>query len=169
MSPRTPAAVWRTTPELVLALDEHLGTPVDSYVNGTQTWLTGDLIVDGEEATLEWRLHPVAGFRTPGGLSHYDLWETVVSALARGTDPAALVLGSDERSLTSLWDGLECFPAHGEELEPAKLSAAARDQLPLPSDAAGLVDHERIGAAWERSAGRISIVELLLSELGVSS
>ncbi len=167
MSGRVPAAVWRTTPELVVALDEQLGTPVDSYVNGTQTWLTGD--ADGGETALEWRLHPVAGFRTPGGLSHYDLWETVVGALAGGADPGALVLGSDEQPLTSLWDGLECFPAHGEEIEPAVLAATGREQLHVPPDASGLVDHERIGSTWERSSGRVSIVELLLTELGGSS
>src|SRR5690349_10906975 len=55
----SPTVVWRITPELVLALDEHLGTPVDSYVNGTQTWLTES---ESHGVTLEWRLHPVAEY-----------------------------------------------------------------------------------------------------------
>ena len=49
-------------------------------MNGTQTWLT-ELDVD---TTLEWRLHPVAGYRAPAGLSHYEVWEQVVAAIAGG-------------------------------------------------------------------------------------
>ena len=75
---RVATSVWTIGPELVLALDEHLGPPVDSYVNGSQTWLTEGAI------TLEWRLHPVSGYDVPGGLSHYDVWETVVGALSAG-------------------------------------------------------------------------------------
>jgi hypothetical protein len=155
--------VWRIRPEVVAALDGQLGPPVDSYVNGSQTWFTetrGDVV-------LEWRLHPVAGYRPPAGLSHYDLWETVVAQLAAGTAPEALSLGTERRALDELWDGLECFPAHGDDLEPATLSAAGVTALGLAPDAAGLVDHERIGDAWERSRGAVSIVALLLEQLGV--
>ena len=84
---RTATCVWRVEPTLVLSLDEHLGPPVDSYVNGTQTWLSDD---GPGGMTLEWRLHPVAGYRPPAGLSHYDLWEQVVDALSAGVDPDAL-------------------------------------------------------------------------------
>jgi hypothetical protein len=155
--------VWRIRPPVLAALDGQLGPPVDSYVNGSQTWFTeakGDVI-------LEWRLHPVAGYRTPAGLSHYDLWEAVVGRLAEGADPGAITLGTETRPLSGLWDGLECFPAHADDLEPAMLAAAATAALGLPPDAAGLVDHERIGDAWERSRGAVSIVELLLDQLGV--
>jgi hypothetical protein len=85
---RIATAVWRVSPELVLALDEHLGPPVDSYVNGSQTWFTG-------EPVLEWRLHPAAGFRRPGDISPYDLWDAVVGALAAGGDPAQLPIAPD--------------------------------------------------------------------------
>ena len=61
----SPTAVWTISPELVLALDEHLGPPVDSYVNGSQTWLVGD--EPTTDVTLEFRLHPVAGYRPPAG------------------------------------------------------------------------------------------------------
>ena len=40
--PRTATCVWRADAALVLALDEHLGPPVDSYLNGSQTWITDD-------------------------------------------------------------------------------------------------------------------------------
>ena len=40
--PRVATTVWTISPELVLALDEQLGLPVDSYVNGSQTWLVED-------------------------------------------------------------------------------------------------------------------------------
>ena len=36
---RTATCVWRVDAALVLALDERLGPPVDSYLNGSQTWL----------------------------------------------------------------------------------------------------------------------------------
>src|SRR4051812_50226169 len=100
-------ALWPMTPELVGALDRQLGAPVDSYVNGSQTWFTGD------EETLEWRLHPVGAFTLPKGLSHYDLWERVVDEIAGGGSADAIALGDETRPLAALWDGLECFPAYG--------------------------------------------------------
>jgi hypothetical protein len=160
--PRVASTVWRVSPELVLALDEQLGPPVDSYVNGTQTWLTDN---GPNREALEWRLHPVARYRQPAGLSHYDLWEQVVSQLSRGGDPDRLELGDEARSLRTLWDGLECFAAYGDDLEPAPLAAAAGDALGRPPDAAGLVDHTAIGDAWERSKGAASIVGLLSEQL----
>ncbi len=114
---------------------------------------------------LEWRLHPVAGYRLPQDLSHYDLWEQVVGGLSAGADPDALSLGTETRTLRSVWDGLECFAAYGDDLEPAPLAQAATDALGRPPDAVGLVDHEQIGAAWERTRGTTSIVEMLLAEL----
>ena len=158
---RLSTTVWRISPELVLALGDRLGTPVDSYVNGSQTWFTD--APGGVE--LEWRLHPVAGYRLPKGISHYELWDAVLDALMDGADPSELRLGSETRALGGLWDGLECFAAHGDELEPMALAAAARSELGLAPDAAGLVDHERIGDAWERTRGGVSIVDLLLEQL----
>jgi hypothetical protein len=158
----TATCVWRVEPTLVVSLDEHLGPPVDSYVNGTQTWLSDD---GPGGMTLEWRLHPVAGYRPPEGLSHYDLWEQVVSALSAGVDADALELGSEQRTVRSLWDGLECFVAYGEEIEPAPLAQAATEAIGRPPDASGLVDHDRIGTVWEQAKGTVSIVEMLLAEL----
>jgi hypothetical protein len=159
---RTASAVWRASPELVLALDERFGHPVDSYVNGSQTWLVDN---GPGGVTLEWRLHPVAAHRAPTALSHYDLWEQVVGQLRAGADPGALVLGEDPRAVDSLWEGLEAFAAYGDEIEPATLAQAAGEALGRAPDAAGLVDHERIGDAWERARGAVSIVSLLLEEL----
>jgi hypothetical protein len=154
--------VWRVDAALVLALDEVLGPPIDSYVNGSQTWLADN---GPAEVTLEWRLHPVAGYRGPSELSHYDLWETVVGALARGADPDGIPLGTEHRALGSLWEGLECFAAYGDDVEPAPLARAAGDAIGRPPSAAGLVDHDRIGTDWERAHGAISIVDMLLAEL----
>jgi hypothetical protein len=162
VSRRTATTVWRIAPPLVTALDERLGPPVDSYVNGTQTWLTDD---GPGGATLEWRLHPVASYQPAAGLSHYDLWEAVVAALAADGDPSSLPLGDERRPLTSLWDGLECFAAYDAAPEPAPLAAAATAALGIAPDAAGLVDHARIGDTWERSRRSVSIVALLLEEL----
>lgn len=162
MAERVATAVWRIAAELVLELDERLGGPVDSYVNGSQTWLTDD---GPGGVTLEWRMHPVASYRAPGGLSHYDLWEQVVAQLSSGRDPGSLALGEGEpRPLASLWDGLEVFAPY-DDIEPALLAQAAGLALDHPPDASGLVDHDRIGDAWERSKGDVSLVALLLDEL----
>ena len=65
------SCVWRVQADLVLALDAQLGPPVDSYVNGTQTWLTED---GPGGVALEWRLHPVAEYRVPTGV---PVWPTL--------------------------------------------------------------------------------------------
>ncbi len=161
---RTASALWRSSPELVLAVDEHFGPPVDSYVNGSQTWLLDN---GPGGVTLEWRVHPVAAYRPPAGLSHYDLWERVVAQLRAGGDPGALALGEEQRALDSLWEGVEAFAAYGDEVEPATLAQAASAAIGRVPDAAGLVDHDRIGDAWERARGDVSIVGLLLEELRV--
>jgi hypothetical protein len=162
MAARTPTALWLVDAELVGALDACLGPPVDSYLNGSQTWLTPD---GPGGIELEWRLHPVAGYRTPGGLSHYDVWESVVGALAQDADPGSLHLGSTQVALTSLWEGLECFAAYGDEIEPATLAGAAGEVIGHAPDASGVVDHDAIGDAWERAGGSVSIVGLLLDQL----
>lgn len=148
----------------MLALDEHFGPPVDSYVNGSQTWLRDN---GPGGVTLEWRLHPVAAYRPPAGLSHYDLWERVISQLRAGGDPGALALGEERRALDSLWEGLEAFAAYGDEVEPATLAQAAASAIGRAPEATGLVDHDRVGDAWERARGDVSIVGLLLEELRV--
>jgi hypothetical protein len=158
--PRVATAIWTIAPELVLALDAQLGPPVDSYINGSQTWL-----VDEGPVTLEWRLHPVAGYRPPAGVSTYDIWESVVAQLSAHTDPHALHQGDEVRPLTGLWDGLECYVAYGDDIEPQQLAHTATEQLGRPPDRFGLVDHEEIGDAWERAGGGVSIVALLLSQL----
>jgi hypothetical protein len=146
--------VWRLRPELVVALDRRLGEPTDSYVNGSQTWLRPD---GPGEVVVEWRLHPVAGFSRPEGIDVHEVFAAVAFALANGDEPPAL---ADE-----LWDGLEAFPAHGDELEPAPLAAAVTEVLGLAPDASGLVDHDRIADEWERARGEVSITTALLEQL----
>lgn len=155
---RIATALWRCTPELILALDEHLGPPVDSYVNGSQTWFTG-------ESVIEWRLHPVPGFRQPGGGSPYDLWDAVVGGLSAGADGTALTIGGATVALGTLWECLECYPAYGDDLEPMAVVARAAEVLPLPPDRHGLVDHDAVGDAWERADGSVSIMQLLDEQL----
>lgn len=147
--------LWSVTAELLLALDDRFGEPVDAYVNGAQVWLRDD---GPSGAGLEWRLHPVPGFRRPAGVSHYDLFEAVVYGLRTGAEPPA--------PIDQLWEGLEAFPAYGDELEPAPLAAAATAAIGRAPDAFGVVDHDRIGDEWERSGGQTSIVQALAAQLG---
>ncbi len=150
----TPTCVWRLTPELVRALDDRFGDPLDAYVNGSQVWIRDD----GPGGTaLEWRLHPAADYRRPDGWASEDVFPASASALAQGADPPL--------APAAVWEGLEAFAAYGDELEPAPLAAAATASLGLAPDAAGLVDHGLVGDAWEHSGGRTSIIDALLAQL----
>ena len=151
----SPTCVWRIRDELVVALDARFGEPVDAYVNGSQVWLRDD---GPGGITIEWRLHPAPGYERPPELDVYEVFARTAEALAlRRPLPAPA---------HRLWDGLEAFPAYGDEAEPAPLAAAAGDALGIPPDAAGLVDHDRVGDSWERSSGRVSIVDALFEQLG---
>jgi hypothetical protein len=150
-----PTCVWRSSPELLLALDDRFGEPVDTYVNGSQVWLRDD---GPGGVTIEWRLHPVAGYRRPPGLATEEVFDAVTAALAAGAEPPA--------PLDRLWDGLEAFVAYDEEVEPAPLAAACAEALGRAPDASGLADHDLIGDQWERSGGATSIVAALLDQLG---
>ena len=77
---RTSTTVWTISPELVLALDEQLGPPVDSYVNGSQTWLVGD---DATTSRSNAGCIRSPGTGRPRRCSHYDIWEAVVAQLSR--------------------------------------------------------------------------------------
>ncbi len=151
---RTPTCVWRISVPLVCALDEQFGDPLDAYVNGSQTWLLDN---GPRQITLEWRLHPVADYRRPAGMGTYDVFPRVAQALVAGQVAPARP--------EELWDGLEAFPAHDDEVEPAPLQAAVVAALGIEPDACGMADHDSVGDAWERSGGRISIVEALLRDL----
>ncbi len=67
--------------------------------------------------------------------------------------------------MAQLWDGLECFAAFGDEIEPAVLASIASEVLGITPDASGLVDHERIADRWANSGRATSIVGDLLTEL----
>ena len=144
---------------MVIALDDRFGEPVDAYVNGSQVWLRDD---GPAGATLEWRLHPVAGYRRPAGVGTYEVFAATALALASGGTPPA--------PLGALWEGLEVFPAYsapaGAEMEPQPLALATTEALGIAPDASGLVDHDTVGDEWERRAGAASIVTALLAQLG---
>jgi hypothetical protein len=148
------AVVWKASPELIMRLDGRFGEPLDAYVNGSQVWLRDD---GPGGIPLEWRLHPVAHYARPRGIGTYDVFADTALALAEGRPPPA--------PLEELWDGLEVFAAYDDDVEPQPLVAAAFASLGLEPDAAGLVDHDRIGDDWERSSGAVSIIEALLQQL----
>lgn len=148
------SAIWKATSELVLAVDARFGEPVDAYVNGSQVWLRDD---GPDGMTLEWRLHPVAGYQRPLKVSTYEVFSITSLALATGEPPPA--------PLSRLWDGLEVFAAYGDELEPAQLVTCAVAALGIVPDASGRVDHAQIADSWERSGRTVSIFEALSAQL----
>lgn len=154
----TPASLWRISDELLVALQARFGSPIDSYVNGSQVWLREDGLAD---VTLEWRMHPVANYAKPPTIDTFELFSTIAFSLANNEAPPV-----DPRSL---WGGLECFPAFGDEVEPAILRGVAESALGVPADRSGLVDHKVVGDAWEKTRGGVSIAELLLQQLEASS
>ena len=153
-SPLVSAAVWRATPELVVALDDRFGEPIDAYVNGSQVWLRED---GPGGMALEWRLHPVASYRRPAGVGTYEVFSATSLALATGAEPPA--------PLEELWDGLEVFAAYGDEIEPQPLVAAAVAAIGIEPEASGLVDHESVADEGERTGRSVSIVDALLAQL----
>ena len=174
-SPSTSATttLWTVTPSLILAIDAALGAPVDSYLNGSQVWLTPD---GPNEAMLEWRLHPVGAFRLPAGISHYDIWEHVVSAFSRNEDDAEgafppgdlIVFGDESRALTSLWTGFECFAAYGDKMTPAALAAATTSALSVAPELSGTVNHRAIADEWVRTGRAADLAALVRSALAPS-
>ena len=153
-APLVPCCVWRPRPELIIALDDRFGEPVDAYVNGSQVWLRDD---GPGDIILEWRLHPVAGYRRPASVGTYEVFAATALALATGGTPPA--------PWETLWEGLEVFPAYGDEMEPQPLAMAATAALGIAPDASGLVDHQTVADEWERSGGGTSIVGALLAYL----
>jgi hypothetical protein len=151
---RVASAVWRVRPEVVVALDDRFGEPVDAYVNGSQVWLRED---GPGGVMLEWRLHPVAGYHRPAGAGTYEVFSATALALATGETPPA--------TLDKLWDGLEAFPAYADIIDPESLAAAAAEAIGIPPDACGLVDHESIASEWEQTHGTVSIAAKLLAQL----
>lgn len=154
MADLVPACVWRITPELLIALEGQFGEPTDAYVNGSQVWLRDD---GPGEATLEWRLHPVSGFKRPPKVGTHEVFETIVFALRAGEAPLA--------APDALWDGLEAFPGFGDETEPALLAQACTTALGIAPDGFGMVDHQSVGDSWEATQGRYSVIDALFSQL----
>lgn len=138
-----------------MALDDRFGEPLDAYVNGSQVWLRED---GPGCCLLEWRLHPVGGYRRPEGTDTYEVFAATALALATGLPAPA--------PLEQLWDGLEVFPARRSDIEPQPLAAAATAALGIPPHSYGLVDHQSLGDEWERTAGAVSVVAGLLRQLG---
>jgi hypothetical protein len=146
--------VWMASPQLIVALDDAFGEPHDAYVNGSQVWLLDNGPLG---ATVEWRLHPVAGFSRPKGIGTYELFDAMSLAFATGAQPPA--------PLERIWDGLECFPAFSSTVEPQPLASAATALIGLAPAASGLVDHMSIADRWERSGRATSIVGDLIAQL----
>lgn len=162
----TPSCVWRVDAALVEALETHLGPPLDSYVRGWQTWLEPH---GPGGATIEWRLHPPAGFVIPDGLDPTDLFDLVLQAVAEAETPNsdALPVESAALRLSQIWEVLEAFPAHGDAVgEPQELAEACAGALGgRHPDAVGWVDHDRLGDLYKAADGDFSVGTALLEQL----
>ena len=158
------ACVIPVDADLVERLDARLGPPLDSYVRGWQVWLEPQG-PNGE--TLEWRLHPPAGFDMPQGVNPHDLFEVVLAGIAEAADPDVdlLDLGAEKRPLSGLWEVLEVFPTFGEEIGPSALIATVEDVLGRRPDRAGHVDHGRLGDLFKGHRGNFSVGQALLDAL----
>lgn len=165
----TATCAYRVDAALLELLDRHLGPPLDSYVRGWQVWLEPNGPA-GE--TLEWRLHPPAGFRMPRGENPHDLFGVVLQGLANVDHPDTdtFAVGTERRSLPQIWEALEVFPTFGDEIPPDQLARAAATALGgrMP-DVAGHVDHGRMGDEWKGRRGDYSVASILLETLSPPS
>lgn len=157
--PLPTVAVWRCTRALIVALDAQLGEPTDTYVNGSQVWLRDD---GPGEVTLEWRLHPVGGYRRPPATSTTNVFRRIATGLAQPAADEAVAIAAPE----SLWGGLEVFSAYEEPLGAEELRACCVTLLGIEPDAVGTVDHDPIADEWERTAGASDIFSALMAQLG---
>lgn len=163
-TPLTPTCVYRVDADLVERLDVHLGPPLDSYVRGWQVWLEPN---GPGGARLEWRLHPPARFQMPRGVNHHDLFDLVLQGLADGLADT-LPLGNERRALPEVWEVLEIFPIDegAEVVDPGDLADAAAEALGgRRPDAAGRVDHDRLGDLFKGRRGDFSVGQALLAQL----
>jgi hypothetical protein len=147
-----PAAtcVWRLRPPVLAALHERFGAPADTYGNGSQTGLRSD----GPDGTpIEWRLHPRSDFVRPTDLAA----DQVFTRIAGGED--------DRFEPDRVWTGLEAAWAFGDDLPPQELAGCASRALGVEPDACGTVDRDALQAQWERSGGRLDVIDHLLTAL----
>ena len=149
------AAVWRARPDLIVALDDRFGEPVDAYVNGSQVWLRED--GPGRDRA---GVAVAPGRPLPAADEHRDLRGL------RGHGPGPGNGGTAPAPLTELWDGLEAFAAYGEELEPRPLAvAASRGPRDRTRRLRAWSTTSTIAAEWERTSGSVSIVADLFRQL----
>ena len=109
--------------------------PVDSYLNGSQTWITDD-----GPGGMSARMAAAPGRGVPPARGPVALRPLGAGGRARSRRASiadALTLGTEHRTLRSMWDGLECFAAYGDDLEPAPLAQAATEALERAPDAVG--------------------------------
>ncbi len=139
--------VWEATPDLLVAVHDHLGPPVDAYDNGSQSWLRDD---GPGGMPVEWRLHPRPDLARPGQVSGYQLFPAVAGALARGETPAV--------DPDAVWSGLEAVPAFDDPVAPDALADHLGTILGWHPDAWGPLDRAAMAREWERSLGHLDVV-----------
>lgn len=132
-------------PDLLKHLNDTFGEPVDSYWNGSHTWFTEE-----DDLLVEWRMHPVTGFVTPEASRPEELFTMAIE---------------DEVDPLHYWEGLEVFPVDEHTYDETTFSQYCEEKLGIAPDLCGLVDHETIGNAYERTQGKVSIVQMLLDQL----
>ena len=161
---RVATTVWRMSPELDRARSTRASARRSTATSTARR--PGSPTPAPAPPPLEWRLHPVAGYRPPKGVGPYD-------AVGRGHRTARRGRRRRRRcrSATNAARSHRC--GTDSSASPSTSSTSSRRRSPRANtemlgrapDAVGLVDHERIGSVWERARGGVSIVALLLEEL----
>jgi hypothetical protein len=160
-------ALWTISSALIVALDELLGEPIDSYVNGSQVWLSPD---GPDGVTIEYRLHPIGGYIKPKGMPTDQVFSQVALSLATPEETTETPEATETTpfDFLTLWEGLEAFVAFDDEgpLTPEQLKSIGETVLGIPATAFGMVDHEGIADRWQASDRHTSIVSELRTQLG---
>ena len=135
----------RNSPNLLKRLLEVHADPVDSYWNGSHTWFTNT-----ENNEFEWRLHPISGFEMPKASRPEELLDLALEG---------------EIDIAHYWNGLEVFSISDEPCTLEELQKHIVETLGIEPDFIGLVDHESVGNDFERNAGKVSIINLLIEQI----
>ena len=149
------AAVWRARPEVIVALDDRFGEPVDAYVNGSQVWLREDGPA-GWSSSGGCTRSPVTSGRPRTGT--YEVFSATALALATGADAA----GSPRPAVGRPGGVRRLRRRHRAAATAWRPRSPPSGSSPTPP---GWSTTSRSRTQWERIGRAVSIVADLLAQL----